>query len=75
MNQTTTFQDEWVVALKAGCSLVNKACLSGDHTDDLRRGCLTALALLMGASDDWLQALLRQNREDQIKNYVNRRLH
>ena len=65
----------WETALKAGCRLVNRSGLPGSVDDDLRRGRLTAVALLMGASDCWLQDLLMENREDLINIYVQQRLH
>ena len=75
MNQTAHAHTEWISALKAGCQMVNKACLPGGGEEDLRRGRLSALALLMGASNAWLQEQLIQNREDTIQNFIQRRLH
>ena len=75
MHQSIHSYEDWVAALKAGCRLVNRACLPGGGEDDLRRGRLTAMALLMGASNSWLQEQLILDREDQIKKFVKQRLH
>ena len=75
MHQRIQTNEEWITALKAGCRLVNRACLPGGGEDDLRRGRVTAMALLMGASNSWLQEQLMLDREDRIKKFVQQRLH